>query len=485
MSASFRHCPDGTMDFAGMTAHVAHMAEVRSTSNRVASLEAHALKLESDGEWRAAKEAYDAALAVHSRSQSCIDGRARVALQLGEGDAVEYCARALALRADDPALQSQMIRTVAAQLGTDAIPLAESFVRDHPEQIAMHELLADLRLQAGAGDSFASSYQTALQNIPDHKRLLMSYWHVLSRSGRYLQTLESMDAKRPLFDGDRSFALLEVAVSGHCGQTERAALALAKLDHAPDAQLARAQHRLQSGDVDEASSLLADVTDREPANLTAWALSELAWRLTGNPRHDWLVGSPPLYGTIDLALAAEELEQIAAKLRALHKSRAQPIGQSVRGGTQTNGNLFARNEVEIRRLIEAIQSAVRQFVGRLPAMDSTHPLLRYRDRPLAFGPSWSVRLVDGGFHAAHFHPGGVLSSACYISLPGNLAERDEQEGWLELGRPPQELMLDLPALASFEPKPGALILFPSFLFHGTRPFKAGERLTVAFDVTAL
>jgi outer membrane receptor protein involved in Fe transport len=40
----------------------------------------------------------------------------------------------------------------------------------------------------------------------------------------------------------------------------------------------------------------------------------------------------------------------------------------------------------------------------------------------------------------------------------------------------------LPPLATFEPKPGRLVLFPSFLFHGTRPFKGGERLTVAFDL---
>jgi len=26
------------------------------------------------------------------------------------------------------------------------------------------------------------------------------------------------------------------------------------------------------------------------------------------------------------------------------------------------------------------------------------------------------------------------------------------------------------------------VLFPSFLFHGTRPFSAGERLSVAFDL---
>ena len=101
---------------------------------------------------------------------------------------------------------------------------------------------------------------------------------------------------------------------------------------------------------------------------------------------------------------------------------------------------------------------------------------------MAFGPSWSVRLAGGGYHAAHFHPGGILSSACYISLPSDMAGSDGKAGWLEIGRPPPELGLDLPPLASFEPVPGRLALFPSFLFHGTRPFTGGERLTVAFDL---
>jgi hypothetical protein len=104
---------------------------------------------------------------------------------------------------------------------------------------------------------------------------------------------------------------------------------------------------------------------------------------------------------------------------------------------------------------------------------------------MAFGPSWSVRLAGGGFHAAHFHPGGILSSACYISLPDDLPGSPEKSGWLEIGRPPPELGLDLPPLATFEPKAGHLVLFPSYLFHGTRPFAGGERLTVAFDLVAV
>lgn len=81
-----------------------------------------------------------------------------------------------------------------------------------------------------------------------------------------------------------------------------------------------------------------------------------------------------------------------------------------------------------------------------------------------------------------------MSSALYVELPdtlGNSADSaDSAEGWLELGKPPNDLGLDLEPLALIEPKVGRLVLFPSILWHGTRPFPEGERLTIAFDIKA-
>jgi hypothetical protein len=59
---------------------------------------------------------------------------------------------------------------------------------------------------------------------------------------------------------------------------------------------------------------------------------------------------------------------------------------------------------------------------------------------------------------------------------------DPQAGWLELGRPPPDLRLDLPPLYAIEPNPRQCALFPSTLYHGTRRFTAGRRMTVAIDI---
>jgi hypothetical protein len=294
-----------------------------------------------------------------------------------------------------------------------------------------------------------------------------------------------IDQARERYGSDRDVALLEARIASHAGTLDRAGALLARLDERTDAQLARGQHRLQSGRPVEGAQLLEEVVRAEPRNLAAWALLALSWRLTGDPRHDWLCLQPGLYGTSELPLTEAELGALADVLRGLHRSFAQPLGQSVRGGTQTAGKLFMRSEPEIVRLTHALSQAVSAHFAKLPPGDPRHPLLRHRSGRLTFAESWSVRLTGGGFHVAHLHPGGVLSSACYVSLPPGLGAGEPQEGWLELGRPPAELGIDLPPLAQIEPRPGRLALFPSYMFHGTRPFRAGERLTVAFDVAAL
>ena len=69
-----------------------------------------------------------------------------------------------------------------------------------------------------------------------------------------------------------------------------------------------------------------------------------------------------------------------------------------------------------------------------------------------------------------------------MALPDRAEDDLATAGWLKLGEAPLELGIDAPPVQRIEPKPGRLVLFPSWMWHGTVPFTAGERLTVAFDV---
>jgi len=444
--------------------------------------EAFALALEQAGQLAEAAAIFDSLLAAQPRRQASAKGRARIALRLREPEAIAHCRRALAFHAADPELQLSMIAIAGAELGVRAIPLFEQFVRDHPACTKALERLAEMRAEAGAGEQFADPFEEALKQRPDDKALLLAYARTLSRSGRHERALAVLESAGAMLREDREATLLEALAANLAGADDRAASALSRLDRQPDAQLLRAQHGLQTGQTRQAGLALEEVVAARPQDLSAWALLAVAWRLLGDPRHAWLCEQPGLCRTLDLDLTENELAALAERLREFHGARAEPIGQSVRGGTQTAGFLLTRPDPEIARLSGALAAAIRRYLAELPPEDHRHPLLRHRNTPLAFGGSWSVRLSDGGFHVPHLHPAGIISSAGYVRLPEVTDESVPQAGWLELGRPPPELNVDLPPIALIEPKPGRLVLFPSYLFHGTRPFAAGERLSVAFDV---
>ena len=79
-----------------------------------------------------------------------------------------------------------------------------------------------------------------------------------------------------------------------------------------------------------------------------------------------------------------------------------------------------------------------------------------------------------GYNANHVHPIGWISSALYIVLPDLVEDELATAGWLTLGEAPIELGFDPPPAQRIEPKPGRLALFPSWMWHGTRPFTAAS-----------
>ena len=62
-----------------------------------------------------------------------------------------------------------------------------------------------------------------------------------------------------------------------------------------------------------------------------------------------------------------------------------------------------------------------------------------------------------------------MSSALYVSLPPEVGQGEA--GALAFGVPDKALGLDLPPQRIEQPKVGRLVLFPSYLWHGTLPFE--------------
>jgi tetratricopeptide (TPR) repeat protein len=449
------------------------------------SARAHSMRgssLLSLGRLDEAAEAFDAALELDGGRATALAGRATVALRRGEDEAVALFERAAAARPGDSTILMKLAEAMEFVGDPRALSTLEAVVQAQPAWIEGQMILARMRWEAGEGPEFTRGLTEALSRSPDDEPLWTALAGVLGAAEMRLEAADAAARGQQAVGGSPALALLEAIQASETGDVDRADAAFARVTQdLPGGRTAEARHRLRTRETQRAQALLTDELDARPWDITAWALQGVVWRLTGDDRYQWLHGQPGLVSQQRLDLSAEQIASIADLLRSLHHTRTHPIGQSLRGGTQTRGRLFDRTESEIRLLQRAIVEAVDRHWNALPKRDHRHPLLRLRDfRPRIEG-SWSVRLTDGGFHVAHVHPEGALSSASYLVVPGSTGAG---EGWLEIDCPPAELGLDLGPLLSFEPQPGTLVLFPSTMFHGTRRFGSGERLTVAFDVLA-
>lgn len=211
-----------------------------------------------------------------------------------------------------------------------------------------------------------------------------------------------------------------------------------------------------------------------------WPYLSLCWRLLDDPRAGWLDGQPPFVETVDLQISEIELAELADVLRRLHQMSAPYPEQSVRGGTQTDRQLFFHPDPAVQKIRQRVVAAVHEYVERLPNAEIGHPLLGHERGNLLFAGSWSVRLAGAGYHSSHTHMLGWISSALYVALPEALGEYPS--GCLALGAPPTELQTGLGPYDHVMPSPGRLTLFPSTMWHATEPFDRGERLTIAFDM---
>jgi hypothetical protein len=80
----------------------------------------------------------------------------------------------------------------------------------------------------------------------------------------------------------------------------------------------------------------------------------------------------------------------------------------------------------------------------------------------------------------HIHQLGWISSAFHVETPA--AIETGQQGWLSFGEPGLPTRPPLPAEHFVKPIAGDLVLFPSYMWHGTLPFEGeAARLTIAFD----
>jgi Flp pilus assembly protein TadD len=244
-------------------------------------------------------------------------------------------------------------------------------------------------------------------------------------------------------------------------------VARAKTEIETDLAMGRAQqavHRAQA------------LRTARPDDQHATALLATALRLAGDSRYRALYDYNHLVGTYRIdppdgwSNLEDYLRDLASALDNIHGPRTHPVSQSLRHGSQTMRNLADYPDGAIRALFVSLDAPIRRHLASIGAPGQNY----------AIASAWSVRLNKGGFHINHVHPEGWMSSAFYVRTPTGLRGT---EGFLKFGEPGPVTAPPLPHEHLVKPEPGLLVLFPSYMWHGTVPFVSEEtRLSCAFDI---
>jgi tetratricopeptide (TPR) repeat protein len=448
-------------------------------------------RLKADGKLRAAIEQYR--LTVRSFPQSAV-ARHNLAAALGDAgnnqEAETTIRHAMQMGLDAPQSWLVLARALQAQFRLqDAKSAFEAVLQRNPLDLDAHlELSQLIWMQSGDPVAAAAPIETAMGLNPD----VPGYCFVKARVLEFTRDAASAYAclQSGLHRWPHELGLLIPAsyAAIAAGAVEEA------LDLALRARQVGPQNRepvevlthacLAAGKAEQAADLAASLRASAPDDQHAIALQATAWRVLGDARYRALYDYETLVGVHDLDTPSgwptldRYLFDLAQELSDIHPYQTHPFGHSVRHGSQLP-DVLALATPAIRAFRSAIQGPLDRHVQALGTGDD--PVRRRQTGCWAVGGSWSVWLKPGGFHTDHVHPRGWLSSACYVAVPASVGA-ESQGGWIRFGAPGIATQPRLDAEYAIQPRPGQIVLFPSYVWHGTIPFAGEEpRLTIAMD----
>lgn len=357
------------------------------------------------------------------------------------------------------------------------------------QYIHTHVNLANVRWEMGEKDRFLQSFEGAmLSGEKKNAELVVSYIDKLSKSKQTQHALHIIDLHwDDIMHLDAAWVLRSRALR-EVGENEMA-MKLAKFKTSPSEEFLLEQSivDIQLGHYEQAQKRIFKILKNDPANRLAMAYNYVCMRLLKPMAeelyliHTHLIKSFKLPVPMGYDSIADFCNEFAAYLSSLHTSTSQPLEQSIESGTQSRGNLFGRPHRLVRLLEESIMKCVVEYNNAFKSLGKT-PFGFTPASSMKFATSWSVKLNSRGYHRNHVHPMGWLSSACYIALPNEIGD-SSFNGYLEFGLPDCVLPTALKPAKLLKPEVGTLVLFPSFIWHGTRPFDSVQsRLTVSCDI---
>ena len=448
----------------------------------------------SSGRASEAQSAFRELMQLDPGNAKAAEGFAAACLDAGDVDAGEATLHAASKRGHVSAESTFLLARAAMARGHYEMAEGElrSALRMRTVYPAAQTNLAELVwMRTGDLDAATRELNEALRADPRNTELRVFKAKMIEWAVSQADALEEIESGLALEPGNRILMLAAAQTGLKCDPPKALAYAEQLVRVSPREQTvlsAYASALLACGQAGEAAVVAERMRSANPLDGNAIALLASAWRALGDGRYRRLydyersVWANKLDVPQGWSSLQDYLVDLGASLQRIHTLTAHPIGQTLRRGSQIDLTSGHMADVAIRAFIQAIDGPIRRYMDWLGKGEDW---LRVRNTGnWKLGGIWSVRLRATGFHVNHYHPDGWLSSACYIDVPPGVGA-DSRAGWIQFGQPGIP-MTPMPEAEYFvRPEPGLLVLFPSWMWHGTVPFAgnaADNRLTIAFDV---
>ena len=403
-------------------------------------------------------------------------------------EALESLERAQALAPELPNMDQRRI-DLLFKLGRfeDCEKLYKKLLERNPSDPQLHRAYNSLLYRLGRKDEYLTSYDRA----PQTREILLGKAGMLALQKRGAEAQDiynSLLARDPLDMAAAAGWANSLMLMERYGESVTAFEAIINRRGAGAAVFSGAAGAaLMAGDPQKAEYFCQAGLRDKPHDQTCLALLGTAWRLQDDEQDETLNGYDSLIRVFDLEPpdGFSSMESFNAELgtylERLHPQTDAYLEQSLRGGTQTEGSLFGAGHALVEKLRARIEEALTSYIADLPA-DDRHPFLARRAKNFRYAGAWSSLLRDQGFHVNHLHPVGWISSCYYVTVPEATKDPETRNGWIKFGEPSLEVPLKNAIRRAVQPVPGRLVLFPSYMWHGTIPLRApSPRTTIAFD----
>lgn len=440
--------------------------------------------------WNDAAAVYGPMLAAAPQDVAVRYGYATTQLELGFAETAEAMFDALISSGNDAAA----IRFMRARARLELVRIDEALA-DLQQSFASEPTNLCLRVYAGAlwMTRDRQAFDQLLNGASTDPALLTTAADLYRQSGQPERAVDVLQTARASSSIPADAWTVEASawIDLDSGQkAEDAALACLAAD--PDNRIVKGSlitALLMQGKADDALAVTMPMRRAEPDDQHWIACEATALRLQGSARYETLVDLDRFVRPYALPVPEgfDDIESFnAAFLGALeqwHLYKTHPLEQSLREGSQTPRDLTSIDDPVIRAFIKALDQPIRQYMQDVGS-GSDHPLTARNTGDYKISGSWSVKLHGGGWHVNHVHPEGWISSAYYVSVPAETRSENNHSkaGWIKFGEPPFATQPESPPQKWVRPEAGLLVLFPSFLWHGTMPIDDDSvRVTAPFD----